>query len=279
MPGSDQQNDKNKEKESVKKRVGFIKLKSSYVVGGSLLHISALMVVIFLALFPKVDPGPISKLLQQSPVRHSTPPSIQIVVLADGKKSASDVVMDTEKNPWIKEMVNALHNAVEIRGTGERLRADLGKRMGCAADERLSVSDYIQFASNASSIDAAAKNKINDFVCRVGGQATKWGVFGFASEPGDDKLNRSLSWKRACEVTKQICNASGFDCENGPDKEGTEMKCGDKSVRVFGQGEEHFINGAANSRSAVIAACTAEPDKADAGDEPRAAAPVCTARN
>ena len=210
-----------------------------------------------------------------------TPSSVQIVVVND-ETSTGNVLPDAQTNSLIRETLNAIHNAVEMKVTDETLLEDIENNMNCATGKEPVVSDYIHFSSNASGLDTVAENRIDEFVCRVGGQATKWGVFGHASEPGSDDLNRELSWKRACEVKKQLCNVTDFKCEenydpNKPDGGYAELKCEDKSVPLFGKGEAHFINGAANSRSVVIAACRAARGEDGTGNKPDTTAPACPA--
>ena len=235
-------------------------MKTSCLVGVSALGIFALSVSVSVILILAFPWEAIGKFFKQPPVRYlPSPTSVQIVVV-DGKTSAGNVLPDAETNSLIRETLSAIHHAVEVKVTDKRLLAEIENDMKCVASQQPLVSDYIRYASDSPVVNAVARDRINDFVCRVGNQASNWGVFGFASEPGSDDRNRELSWKRACEVKKQLCNAPGFDCESNydqekPEKGDKELNCGDKSVKLFGKGSAHFINGTANSRSAVIATC------------------------
>ena len=194
--------------------------------------------------------------------------------------SEVDVEIDPENNPWINEIINELHNVIEMLVTDTDLRTEIEEDMVCGNGEKLYVSDYIRFAGGASFIVDSERDKIKNFICHVGAHATKWSVFGYASEPGSRSSNLELSRERACKVTKHLCNILELDCKrNEPDKMKNEKKCGDKSVQIFEKGEAHFINGVANSRSAVIAACKAGQEATQADDELSASALICTASN
>ena len=255
-------------------------MKTSCLVGVGALGIFALAVSVSVILFLAFPWEAIGKFFKQPSVRYlPAPTSVQIVVV-DGKTSAGNVLPDAETNSLIRETLSAIHNAVEVNVTDKRLLEDIKNNMDCGGGKEPLVSDYIRYASDSPVVDAVARDRINDFVCHVGNQASKWGVFGFASEPGSDDRNRELSWKRACEVKKQLCNAPDFDCESNydqekPEKGYKELICGDKSAQLFGKGKTHFINGAANSRSAVIAACFGEPDEAGADGNSDTTASSC----
>ena len=154
------------------------------------------------------------------------------------------------------------------------LRGYIQKQMNCADKEHLKMSGFIRFSNNNAEInDAAEKMKINEFVARTDKRGTKWGVFGFASEAGEKDSNRKLSWQRACGVTKYICNeyncqSSGLDCNTYPKDQGEKVEvkhtCAvsdgnpKSEFLIYPLGEDHFINGVADSRSVVIAACEAQ---------------------
>ena len=274
MPGGDMAN------EPVNTSKGFTRIKISYLVGVSALGIFALAVSVSVILILASPWEAIGKFFKQPPVRYlPAPTSVQIVVV-NGKTSTGNVLLDAETNSLIRETLSAIHNAVEVKVTDKRLLAEIERDMKCAEGQQLIVSDYIRYASDSSFVDTVARDRINDFICRVGNQTSKWEVFGFASEPGSDGRNQELSWKRACEVKKQLCNDPDFDCESNydqenPEKGDKELNCGDKSVQLFGKGSAHFINGTANSRSAVIAACFGEADEAGADGNSDTTAPSC----
>ena len=199
-----------------------------------------------------------------------TPSLLQIQVLGDSDSSARDVVVDQKENPWIDELLGVARGAVETQVIDTTVRAVVLKQMGCAPGERLSVSGFIRFPRNTASIDDVIKGRIDAFTRQVGDSGKKWGVFGFASEEGNIEENRKLSWQRACAVKKYICKNCGcsscdIGCSTYPKDKGKKVKTGHKCTITGGKqetgflikflGEEHFINGVADSRSVVIAAC------------------------
>lgn len=278
MPGSDMAD------EPVNTSEGFTRIKTSYLVGVGALGIFALAVSVSVILILASPWEAIGKFFKQPPVRYlPAPTSVQIVVV-DGKTSTGNVLPDAETNSLIRETLSAIHNAVEVKVTDKRLLEGIKNNMDCGGGKEPLVSDYIRYASDSPAVDAVARDRINDFVCRVGNRALNWGVFGFASEPGSNNRNQELSWKRACEVKKQLCNDRDFDCasnynQENPEKGYKELKCGDNSVLLFGKGSAHFINGTANSRSAVIAACFGEPDETGTGSTPGTTVPSCSSAN
>jgi len=166
-----------------------------------------------------------------------------------------------------------LEGVVEFYAIDPVIRADVKKHLECAKDEDLSVSGLMRFGGGKHSLDEAAKDRIDKFVARLDKQTSKWGVFGFASEEGNAEQNRKLSWQRACEVKRYICKKRGCSsCDAGcktylKDKSlkmEAEHKCtgasGDRKTDfpIICLGEEHFINGVADSRSVAIAACGKE---------------------
>lgn len=219
----------------------------------------------------------------------------------------SNVVIDRGKNPWIDELLAVLRNAAETQVSDTSAREDIGQQMHCADDansstvcpapqagasdtvapdlrehiraqmncaaDDLKMSGFIRFSNNNASInDVAQKMKINEFVARIDKRASRWGVFGFASEAGEKDRNRKLSWQRACGVTKYICNeyncqSSGLDCNTYPKDRGEKVEVkhtctvsdgnSKNKFLIYPLGEDHFINGVADSRSVAIAACGA----------------------
>lgn len=261
----------------MKKQEAFIKVRSTYVVGGLALSIFAMLVLVLVIVVCISGLKSCREFFGQSPTRYPPPSSMQIVVV-DGETSTDNVVLDAETNSLIRETLAAIRNAVEMKDTDRKLLEGIKNNMDCGGGKEPVVSDYIHFKSGDSSLGPIAKNRIDEFVCRVGDQATKWRVFGFASESGRQEHNRKLSWKRACEATKRLCGLNDLDCKKyDPNKRPTEVQCRDKPVVLFEQGEEHFINGAANSRSVVIAACRAVPGEAGTDGKPDTVIPSCSA--
>lgn len=250
-------------------------MRSAYVAGGTALSIFALLVLVLVIVVCISGLKSCREFFGQSPIRYSPPSSVQIAVVVEGEKSTSDVVMDTEKNPWLDDLINAVRSAAEIQVTDAAARRYIKDRMDCAEDEQVDVSDYIRFKSGSFTPDPVAKYRIDEFVCRVRSQATKWGVFGFASESGKKTDNKKLSGKRACEAIKHSCKQPEFDCK-AKDSHITirEMACKNPGVGdphdflIEYLGEDHPINGIANSRSVVIAACRAAPGEAETAGKP-----------
>lgn len=199
-----------------------------------------------------------------------------------------DVVIDPQKN---QALIDALQSIVVVPGCGDgkqsgatpscqgtvvasnidqRLRKRIRKKMDCNDGEELFLSKYIHFPIGKSSTEPAEKCKITEFMRNDGARATKWGVFGFASESGSNEMNQKLSRQRACAVKAFICKNDDpplcqTDCKPYPKDGGgqaaTGLQCfpaeGDEKTDplICFLGEQHFINGVADSRSVVIAAC------------------------
>ena len=187
----------------------------------------------------------------------------------NGEAPACDVTVALEKPPWIDDSVEALHGAIEFYAIDPVIRSHLRRYLNCD-NKRLSVPGLIRFQSSEHSLNRDAKVNIDDFVERIDRHKNKWGVFGFASEEGNAGHNRALSWQRACEVTKHIaakhnCATNNLDCSTIPDGWEMNMHIKHKCPGVNGHPnrdflirfleEQHFINGVADSRSVVIAAC------------------------
>ena len=184
-----------------------------------------------------------------------------------------NVAVDLEKPAWADDLVAALHGVVELRAIDPAIRVEVRKHMDCNENQRLTLSDVIRFPIGKSSLEGAAPDRIDNFLCRVGDRATGWRIFGFASGEGGKRVNQELSWQRACAVTNYICGkhnceSCGIDCGKRPKGEGGEAEVAHTCAVPGGNpksdfsihfpGEEHFINGVADSRSVVIAACLGE---------------------
>lgn len=217
----------------------------------------------------------------------------QIQMKLNDDSGIRHVVLDPEKNKALMEALQdrgvapGIGNGNQLRTTtstqetavasniDHRLRKRIRKKMDCNDGEELFLSKYIHFPTGGDSIESAEKCKINDFMRNDGARATKWGVFGFASESGSNEMNRELSWQRACAVKEFICDNDNppscqTDCKPYPKDGGGQAATGLQCLPAEGDektdplicflGEQHFINGVADSRSAAIAACrTKEP--------------------
>ena len=188
----------------------------------------------------------------------------------DHSKHEAKVVVDVDSPPWVGELLKAIHGAVEYYAIDRAILTEVKGHLKCNEDERLFISGIIRFPGGEYSLDDAAKDRMDSFATRVGGQAGKWGIFGFASVERGDEMNRKLSWQRACAVKKYICEKnSRSQCEAGcKTYPGNKEKAGSQCIGASGNpakgfltcflGEEHFINGVADSRSVVMAACKGE---------------------
>lgn len=136
--------------------------------------------------------------------------------------------------------------------TEELLRTWITEEMGCGED-RLVVSEFIRFGWNAATLESARKERAREQVSAFvkawkkhgGDTPPQWRVFGFASADGERGRNDGLARQRAVAVKNVLCNI--LDC----DANGT-------TIKIQKLGEDHPINGVANSRSARIAGCVDE---------------------
>ncbi len=187
-----------------------------------------------------------------------------------------NVEVDLEKPAWADDLVAALHGVVELRAIDPAIRVEVRKHMACGENQRLTLSGVIRFPIGTSSLEGAAPDRIDNFLCRVGDRATGWRIFGFASGEGGKDMNQELSRQRACKVTQYICRkhrCESCDIDCGKRPEGGEAEVAHTCAVPDGNpksdlfihplGEEHFINGVADSRSAVIAACLGETTAQD----------------
>lgn len=121
----------------------------------------------------------------------------------------------------------------------------ISRHMNCEGG-RLEVSEFIRFERDESELSRdSEEEKVSAFARAWKDESTKWAVFGFASADGEQGGNKELSHKRAVSVKNLLCKA--LDC----DAKGTE-------ITAQGLGEDHSINGVANSRSVRIAVCVNE---------------------
>ena len=139
--------------------------------------------------------------------------------------------------------------------TESRLRAFILGKVICDG-RRFAASGFIHFDRGKDALDGMETKKIRDFL--IGSEQVKelW-LFGFTSPDGEDAPNEELAKKRACAVRQEILkNFSG-------------------KINMRPIGEDSPINGIANSRSVVIAACWREPGEAEIDNETRDTAPPC----
>ena len=185
-------------------------------------------------------------------------------------KHEANVVVDLKKPSWVDDLANTILSAAEFRAMDPAIRAEVKKHLICPDGTRLTISDIIRFPIGKHSLNDAAVDGVENFLCKVGGQATDWRIYGFASGEGGEGVNRELSRQRACAVNKYICENNDrlqcdASCKTYPGNKGKKAEAGPQCVGANGNtkndfltcflGEEHFINSVADSRSVVIAAC------------------------
>lgn len=154
--------------------------------------------------------------------------------------------LDLEDNPQVDRLIRAVEGrSPQYPVTEQRLTSYLAERSACG-NARFDMSDFILFYRTKSELDKAAKGLVAEFMKR-NGQIKKLWVFGFASPDGEDELNKGLAEVRVKAVRKEIQAGRSYS--------------GDIAVKPIG--EDHPINGIANSRSVVIAACRAAPGEAE----------------
>ena len=169
------------------------------------------------------------------------------------KITKHEIISSSENNPWIDRLIKAieglslkdhvtkseLDSTLENHVTESELRPYIAERMDCN-DDQLCMSGFIRFARGEFDIRDKEIEKIKDFKCDNQVPETGLKVFGFTSADGEKIINDDLSRCRACVVKNLLCEVSNGDCD-------------DISTETIG--EDHPINGVANSRSAVIAVC------------------------
>lgn len=165
------------------------------------------------------------------------------------KKESDEISLKPEHNPWITSLLEALKENV----TEDGVRQYVSQQMDCDKDQKIEISEFILFERNESKLDLDGEDhrknhrkqrerqRVHDFADEWKKTATQWKVFGFASADGEQTGNNNLSSKRAEEVKNLLCDELNTPCNNVKAEKG--------------MGEDHPINGVANSRSARIAVC------------------------
>ena len=129
------------------------------------------------------------------------------------------------------------------------LQERIAKEMACDEGREPQVSGFIRFNKGSANFNDFSVNseEINGFIQKVErDQIEKWGVFGFASPDGEQGTNKNLSEDRAEAVRDRFCCVLNCSSQKPDCKE---------HITIIKAGEDYPINGVANSRSAVIAAC------------------------
>ena len=175
--------------------------------------------------------------------------SISQTVPPTPPESPARVILDREDNFWIEELVSGL--SLEDHVTERNARVDILKKMICGNGGRPDMSEFILFKRKSKKLEGMAEEQIAKFMKRPG-RMNRMRIFGFTSPDGDGGHNGNLSGGRAEAVKKEV-----------ESKYKDYLPAGTHNVLTDPIGENHSINGIANSRSAVIAACRSEPDKAE----------------
>ena len=154
--------------------------------------------------------------------------------------TSQNIVLSKEDNPWIDELIQALEESVTENG----VRQYISQQMNCDKD-RLEISEFFRFGRNKAKLDPTEKQKVFTFVDewkkKWVDQSAQCKVFGFASADGEQTGNNNLSSERVKEVKNLLGGKPNPLCDIIEDGEV--------------MGEDHPINGVANSRSARIAVC------------------------
>lgn len=160
------------------------------------------------------------------------------------QQKSHSLKLELENNPQVERLISAVETRIpQYPVTEQRLPSYLAEKTACG-NARFDMSDFIRFDWMKSDLDDAAKTQIADFMERSG-QVKKLRVFGFASPDGREGHNKGLAEDRANVVMEEIKNRY--------------PACSYSDSKIKPIGENHPINGIANSRSAVIVACREQP--------------------
>ena len=142
--------------------------------------------------------------------------------------------------------------------TESELHSYVEETMNCGTGQ-LVTSGLILFGNDKSDLRAQAFYEIDSFLNDTAPPPNTM-VFGFASPDGLRGENEKLAGERACEVANMICAVINQDHGYIDYQAELTGNCGCSGVgTIADKGEDHFINGVANSRSAVVAACSEVP--------------------
>ena len=127
-----------------------------------------------------------------------------------------------------------------------RLARFLVPEMACENEAPVKMSDLIHFALNRDDIREQQSLQIGLFTLGLNMTDVNLKVFGFASADGIETDNSTLAESRANNVFTEMNRWCQRIVDGCPTFD---------SADVVAVGEDHFINGVANSRSAIIAIC------------------------
>ena len=157
-----------------------------------------------------------------------------------------NIALHEEHNLLVLTLIAAYEHGAYV--TESLLRQYVTKEMECTEEgQQVHISKFIWFNRDDSEVETNPANKgnIDKFVSRWVGKIDQWTVFGFASPDGERTRNDSLSEDRAEAVKGLMC----------PFNKKTDCEAKFGTIEIKDSGENHPINGVANSRSAVIAVC------------------------
>lgn len=161
-----------------------------------------------------------------------------------------------EDSPQVERLISAVETrSPRYSVTEQRLPSFLAEKTACG-NARFDMSDFIRFDWMKSDLSPAAEKQVANFMGRSG-QVKKLLVFSFASPDGRTRRNKELAKERARAVVNKI-RRSYSGC-----------------VSIKPMGEDHPINGIANSRSVVIAACRTAPGEAETDGTRDTTRPSC----
>ena len=194
-------------------------------------------------------------------------PFDRIACIRDGKTDTGNHCRTPKQSTEVEfkqnEEIKALFERLMDTGQGNyrippvtesEVQSYVANAMDCDAG-RPDMSDFILFENDKSDLRAQAYHKMDVFL-EKDHHSSKPTVFGFASADGRRGENMELAGERACTVANVVCAVVNQDYGYFARQARTVGNCGCPEVRIIAdKGEDHFINGVANSRSAVIAAC------------------------
>ena len=167
----------------------------------------------------------------------------------DETKPRDEITFNPGNNPQVERLIRAVEaRSPQYPVTEQRLPSYLAEKSACG-NARFDMSDFILFGRTESEPDKDAKGQVVEFMGR-NEQIKKLWLFSFTSPDGENNHNDQLALKRACAVRDEI--PESFQ----------------GSISLAPMGEDHPINGIANSRSVVIAACRAAPGEAETAGKP-----------
>ena len=174
-------------------------------------------------------------------------------------KFRHEIIVNPEDNPWLGQLIMKLPG-LDLRDhvTESRLRAFIPGKLLCKDTQQFDMSGFIHFGWKKAGLNSEAIEKIRRFMDMPGRIEQLW-IFSFTSPDGKEDHNDALAKERACVVQKELSKITNRDI----------------TTRLIV--EDNPINGIANSRSVVIAACRVAPGEAETDGNPGMTTPSCSA--